>query len=90
MPKYVIERDLPGAGKLSDQEIREVARHSCAVIDAMEQPVYWQQSYVTDDKIFCVYIAANEELIREHATKGGFPVTAISQVARVIDGATAE
>jgi len=90
MPKYVIERDLPGAGKLSDQEVRDVAKHSCDVLEGMAQRVSWQQSYVTDDKIYCVYIAPDEATVREHATKGGFPVTSVAKVSRVIDPATAE
>ena len=90
MPKYVIERNVPGAGKLSDQEIKAIAQKSCSVLSGMKGSVLWQQSYVADDKIYCVYIAPNEEAVRKHAKEGGFPADAISRVTRVIDPSTAE
>lgn len=90
MPKYVIERELPGAGKLSAAELRGVAQKSCAVLEKLGPAVQWQHSYVTDDKIYCVYLAANEELVRQHAEQGGFPANRISTVRAIIDPATAE
>lgn len=90
MPKYVIERDLPDAGKLSPSDLRGVAQKSCDVLRDMAPQVTWQQSYVTDDKIFCVYIAESEDAVRQHAQRGGFPVTRVSTVRAVIDPATAE
>jgi len=90
MPKYVIERDLPGAGKLTPAELRGVSQKSCGVLRNLGPEVTWLQSYVTGDKIYCVYIAPSEELIREHARQGGFPANRISQVTAVIDPSTAE
>jgi cell division inhibitor SulA len=90
MPKYVIERDLPGAGKLSAQELQAVSQKSCAVLRDLGPQIQWQQSYVTADKIYCVYIAPNEQLVREHARQGGFPANRVSRVASVIDPTTAE
>lgn len=90
MPKFVIERDLSGAGKLSAQELRDISRKSCEVLREMGPQIQWLQSYVTGDKIYCVYIAANEQLIRQHAQQGGFPANRIARIATVIDPATAE
>jgi hypothetical protein len=90
MPKYVIEREIPGAGKLSHAQLQAVAQKSCGVLDAMGPKIQWLQSYVTDDKIYCVYIAANEDLVREHARQGGFPANRISRVSEVIDPSTSE
>lgn len=90
MPKFVIERDLPGAGKLSATELQGVSEKSCAVLRNLGPEIQWVQSYVTDDKIYCVYIAPNEEIIREHARQGGFPANKISQVRSVIDPTSAE
>lgn len=90
MPKYVIERELPGAGKLSDQEIEGISRKSCSVLESMNGTVQWQQSYVTDDKIYCVYIAPDEAAVRQHAKEGGFPANVVSRVRRIIDPTTAE
>ena len=90
MPKFVIERDLPGAGKLSPQELKGISQKSCGVLDELGPKIQWQESYVTDDKIYCVYIAPNEELVREHARKGGFPATRISEVRAMIDPVSAE
>ena len=90
MPKYVIEREIPGAGKLSQADLAAVSQKSCGVLQSMGPAIQWIHSYVTDDKIYCVYYAANEELVREHAAKGGFPANKISKVATVIEPATAE
>jgi len=90
MPKFVIERDLPGAGKLSAADLQGVSEKSCAVLRNLGPQIQWVQSYVTDDKIYCVYIAPNEEMIREHARQGGFPANKISQVRSVIDPTSAE
>jgi len=90
MPKYVIERDLPGAGKLSPDELTAVSRASVDVLATMAPRAQWLQSYVTDDKLFCVYVATDPEAIREHARAGGFPVTAVHRVSEVIDPTTAE
>jgi hypothetical protein len=89
MPKYVIERDIPNAGQLSPAELQDVAQKSCSVLRDMGPRVNWQQSYVTDDKVYCVYIADSEQDVREHAQRGGFPATRISRVSAVIDPATA-
>jgi len=90
MPKYVIERDLPGAGKLSPQELQAVAQKSCGVLGKLGSQIQWVHSYVTGDKIYCVYIGPNEEMIREHARQGGFPANRISAVKTIIDPTTAE
>jgi len=90
MPKYVIERDIPGAGKLSASDLRGIAQKSCGVLRELGPQVQWIQSYVTPDKIYCVYIAPDEESIREHARRGGFPANRISPVQRIIDPTTAE
>ena len=90
MPKYVIERDLPGAGKLSPQDLKGISQTSCGVLDELGPKIQWQESYVTDDKIYCIYIAPNEDLVREHARKGGFPATRVSEVRAMIDPVSAE
>ncbi|MDA2929776.1 DUF4242 domain-containing protein [Acidobacteria bacterium AH-259-O06] len=90
MPKYVIEREIPGAGKLSPQELQAISHKSCGVLKQMGPQIQWVQSYVTDDKVYCVYIAPNEEMIREHAQQGGFPVNRVSEIRSVIDPTTAE
>lgn len=90
MPKYVIEREIPGAGKLTLQELTGISQKSCNVIRDMGPEVQWVHSYVTGDKIYCVYNAPNEEAVREHATRGGFPANVISKVAHIIDPITAE
>jgi hypothetical protein len=90
MPKFIIEREMPGVGALPDSEIQGAARTSCDVLRAMGPEVQWVESYVTGDKIYCVYNAANEELIREHARRGGFPADRVSRVVRMIDPTTAE
>ena len=90
MPKYVIERDVPGVGKLSAQEVQGLAQKSCSVLSKLGPQIQWLQSYVTGDKIYCVYIAPNEEMVREHARQGGFPANRISEVKQIIDPITAE
>jgi cell division inhibitor SulA len=90
MPKYVIEREIPKAGKLSAQQLQSISQKSCGVLKQMGPQIQWIQSYVTDDKIYCVYIAPNEEMIREHAQQGGFPANRISEIKQVIDPTTAE
>ena len=90
MPKYVIEREIPGAGKLSAEELKAISQTSCGVLSKMGTQIQWIHSYVTDDKIYCVYIAPNEEMIREHAKQGGFPANLVSTVSAIIDPATAE
>jgi Protein of unknown function (DUF4242) len=90
MPKYVIERELPGAGALSAQELQGISQTSCAVLRELGPDIQWVQSYVTADKIYCVYDAPNEAIIREHAQKGGFPANRISEVTGIIDPTTAE
>jgi hypothetical protein len=90
MPKYVIERELPGAGKLSPQQLQAVSQTSCGVLRKLGPHIQWVQSYVTDDKIYCVYIAPDEEMIREHARQGQFPANKISEVKTMIDPTTSE
>jgi hypothetical protein len=90
MPKYLIEREIPGAGKLSPQELKGISQKSCGVLSKMGPQIQWLQSYVTGDKIYCVYIAPNEEMVREHARQGGFPANRVSEVASIIDPTTAE
>jgi hypothetical protein len=90
MPKYVIERDMPGAGKLSPEQLKAASKTSCDVLNALGPSIQWVQSYVTDDKLYCVYFAPNEDMIREHAKKGGFPANRISRVRTMIEPATAE
>lgn len=90
MPKFVIERSLPGAGDLTAADLRAISQKSVEVLDAMAGRAQWLQSYVTDDKLFCVYIADDEAAIREHASRGGFPCEAVNRVRRIIDPTTAE
>ena len=90
MPKFVIERDLPGAGSLSPQQLQAISQKSCGVLSNLGPQIQWIHSYVTADKIYCVYIAPNEEMVRQHATQGGFPANRISEVKTVIDPTTAE
>jgi uncharacterized protein DUF4242 len=90
MPRYVIERDIPGAGKLSAQELQAISQKSCSVLENLGPRIQWQHSYVTGDKVYCVYVAPNEELIREHAAQGGFPANRVSEVMTIIDPVTAE
>ncbi|MGH9415305.1 MAG: DUF4242 domain-containing protein [Terriglobales bacterium] len=89
MPKFVIEREIPGAGQLSSQDLRDVSRKSCAVLNSMPN-VQWLESFVTDNKIYCIYLAPDEAAVRAHAQQGGFPANRVSQVHRIIDPSTAE
>ena len=90
MPRFVIERELPGAGKLSSQELHGIAQKSCGVLRDMGPQIQWVESYVTDDKIYCVYVSPDEESVRRHAQQGGFPANRISRVRSLIDPTTAE
>jgi len=90
MPKYVIEREIPGAGKLTADELKAISQKSCAVLRKLGPEIQWIESYVTGDKIYCVYIAPNKEAVREHAEQGGFPANSISEVTSMIDPTTAE
>jgi len=90
MPKFVIERDIPGAGKLTPQELQAISQKSCGVLRQMGPQIQWVQSYVTDDKIYCVYVAPNEDAVRKHAQMGGFPANRIARIRTVIDPTTAE
>jgi hypothetical protein len=90
MPKYVIEREIPGAGKLTAEQLQGIAQKSCSVLRNMGPQIQWLHSYVTDDKIYCVYIAPNEETVRKHAEQGGFPANRVSQIRRMIDPTTSE
>ena len=90
MPKYLIERDVPGAGKLSPAELQSIAHHSCDVLIEMGPQVQWIQTYVTGDKLTCVYYALNEGLVREHARRGGFPANSVQEITSIMDPSTAE
>lgn len=90
MPKYVIEREIPGAGQLTPADLQAISRKSCGVLQELGPSVQWIHSYVTDDRIYCVYQAPDETAVRQHATMGGFPANRVSRVRQVIDPATAE
>jgi hypothetical protein len=90
MPKYIIEREIPGAGQLTSQQLNAISQKSCSVLKNLGPQIQWLESYVTNDKIYCVYIAPNEALVREHAKQGGFPANSVAQVRRMIDPTTAE
>lgn len=90
MPKYLIEREIPGAGKLSSEELQAISGKSCGILRAMGPQIQWLQSYVTDDKLYCVYIAPDEDAVREHASQGGFPANRVSRISSIIDPTTAE
>jgi len=90
MPKFVIEREIPGAGNLSAEELQSVAQTSCGVLSNLGPQIQWLESFVTDDKVYCVYISPNEEMIREHARRGDFPANKISEIRTMIDPTTAE
>jgi len=90
MPKYVIERDIPKAGDLTQQQIQAISQKSCSVLQNLGPQIQWVHSYVTDDKLYCVYIAPNEEMVKEHAKQGGFPANRVSEVKRMIDPTSAE
>ena len=90
MPKFLIEREIPGAGSLTPQQLQGISEKSCSVLRNLGPQVQWVESYVTGDKIYCVYIAPNEEMIREHARQGGFPANRVAEIRRMIDPTTAE
>jgi hypothetical protein len=90
MPKYVIEREIPGAGQLSPEQLKDISQTSCAVLSSMGPQIQWVQSYVTGDKVYCVYIAPDEAMVREHARQGGFPADRVSEISTIIDPTTAE
>jgi hypothetical protein len=90
MPKYVIEREVPGAGGLTAQQLKDISQTSCGVLRKLGCEIQWIESFVTEDKIYCIYRARNDDLIREHARMGGFPANAISVIATIIDPTTAE
>jgi hypothetical protein len=90
MPKFVIERDIPEAGKLSSEQLQAISQTSCGVLRKMGPEIQWIQSYVTDDKVYCIYLAPDEDAVRKHAQQGGFPANRISRVRSVIDPTTAE
>ncbi|MGA2808462.1 MAG: DUF4242 domain-containing protein [Terracidiphilus sp.] len=90
MPKFVIEREIPGAGSLSAEQLQGVAEKSCSVLRSLGPQIQWLHSYVTDNKIYCIYIAPDEETVRKHAQMGGFPANSVSRVLRIIDPTTAE
>ncbi len=90
MPKFLIEREIPGAGKLSAADLHAISQKSCGVLNKMGTKIQWVQSYVTDNKIYCVYIAPDEATVREHATQGGFPANSVARIATMIDPTTSE
>ncbi len=90
MPKFLIERELPGAGKLSGAELHDISQKSCGVLDELGPKIQWMNSYVTDDKVYCVYIAPDADMVKQHAEMGGFPINKVSQVRTEIDPTTAE
>lgn len=90
MPKFVIEREIPGAGKLSPETLKAISQKSCGVLRELGPGIQWLESFVTDDKIYCVYIAPDEEIVRQHAEMGGFPANRVSQVRTIIDPTTSE
>ena len=90
MPKYLIERDIPGAGKLSADELNAISQKSCKVLGGMGPRIQWVESYVTEDKVYCVYIAPDEAMVRQHAQQGGFPANRVSEIKAIIDPTTAE
>ncbi len=90
MPKYIIERDIAGAGKLTSDQLQEISQKSCGVLKKLGPQIQWVESFVTDDKIYCMYIAPDEAMVREHAKQGGFPANRVSEVKEIIDPTTAE
>lgn len=90
MPKYIIEREIPGAGKLTAEQLQAISQKSCGVLKSIGPQIQWVESFVTDDKIYCVYVAPDEATVREHAKQGGFPANRVSAVKRMIDPTTAE
>ena len=90
MPKYIIEREIPGAGKMNAGQLKSISQSSCAVLNKLGPQIQWVQSYVTADKIYCVYNSPNEEMVREHGRMGEFPISSLNRVATIIDPVTAE
>jgi hypothetical protein len=90
MPKYIIEREIPGASKLNAEQLKAISQTSCGVLSELGPSIQWKHSYVAGDKIYCIYIAPNEAMIREHANRGGFPANKITEIAEIIDPVTAE
>ena len=90
MPKYVIEREIPGAGQLSAEQLKSISQTSCAVLSKLGTQIQWVQSYVTENKIYCIYIAPNKELVMEHANQGGFPANVVTEISTIIDPTTAD
>ncbi len=90
MPKYVIEREIPGVGNLKQEELRDISQKSCGVLNNMGPQIQWVESFVTQDKIYCIYIAPNEKMVHEHASQGGFPANKVSEIKAIIDPTTAE
>jgi hypothetical protein len=90
MPRFVIEREIPNAGKLSPAELKSISQKSCGVLSKLGPQIQWVQSYVTNDKVYCIYLAPNEEMVREHARQGGFPANSVAKVMTVIDPTTSE
>ena len=90
MPKFVIERDIPGAGSLTPAQLQAISQKSCGVLSKLGPSIQWVHSYVTGDKVYCIYIAPNEEMVREHAAQGGFPANRVSEITTIIDPTTAE
>jgi hypothetical protein len=90
MPKYVIEREIPGAGAIPPQDLQAISQKSCSVLKGLGPQIQWVESFVTDDKIYCIYIAPNKEMVLEHARQGGFPANSVAEVKRMIDPTTAE
>jgi cell division inhibitor SulA len=90
MPKYVIEREIPGAGQLTPDQLRGISQKSCSVLQKLGPQIQWVESYVTDNKVYCIYIAPNEALVREHAKQGGFPANKVSEIHTIIDPTTSE
>jgi hypothetical protein len=90
MPKYIIEREIPGAGSMSAETLKGISQHSCGVLREMGPSIQWVESFVTPDKIYCVYIAENEAAVREHASRGGFPANSVTEVKTIIDPTTSE
>jgi hypothetical protein len=90
VPKYLIEREVPGAGKLSPEQLKSLSQRSCGILNQMGPQIQWIHSYVTGDKIYCVYLAPNEAMVREHARQGGFPANSVSEIKTIIDPSTAE
>lgn len=90
MPKYLIEREIPGAGNLTQEQLQGISKTSCDVLRKMGSEIQWLESYVTGDKVYCVYIAPNEDMVREHARQGGFPANRVSEIKTIIDPTTSE